>query len=103
MIFYVACHTAPDGLYRCLHEHPTVRDAMDCLVPDGGSFIRAFDAGVYRSLDNPELAEFVKALEEMPWSFRYKAKLPSTFPRPTFKETQRPVLDKGAPRARFGS
>ena len=74
MIFYVACYTAPDGIYRCIHEHPTLRDAMNCLVPDGGSFIRVFDDGVFRSLNNPELIEFVELLEEMPWSFRYKAK-----------------------------
>lgn len=43
---------------------------MDCLVPDGGSFIRAFDAGVFRSLDNRELIDFLQWLPEMPWSSR---------------------------------
>lgn len=72
-IYYIACFTAVDGVYHCGHEHPTVREAMNCIIPDGGSFIRAFDAGVCRSLDNRELIDFLEALEEMPWTFRNKA------------------------------
>jgi hypothetical protein len=50
-----------------------VREAMNCLVPDGGSFIRAHDAGVFRSLTNREFIDFLEALQEMPWSWRNKA------------------------------
>jgi hypothetical protein len=72
-IWYVACCTAHDGVYACEHKHPTVREAMNCIIPDGGSFIRAFDSGVFRSLDNKELIDFLESLREMPWSSRNKA------------------------------
>jgi hypothetical protein len=72
-IRYVACFTADDGVYSCGHLHPSVREAMNCLVPDGGSFIRAYDAGVFRSLTNREFIDFLESLEEMPWSWRSKA------------------------------
>jgi len=67
-IKYVACFTATDGVYACEHLHPTVRDAMNCLVPDGGSFIRAHDAGIFRSLTNQEFIDFLESLPQMPWS-----------------------------------
>lgn len=70
---YVACFSEDDGIYACEHKHPTVRDAMNCLVPDGGSYIRAYDAGVFRSLSNREFIDFLESLEEMPWSSRNKA------------------------------
>jgi hypothetical protein len=73
-IWYAAFYIAADGLYRCDHQHPTVRDAMNCIVPDGGSFIRAFESGAFRSLDYDELLEFVESLQDMPWSHRYKAR-----------------------------
>ena len=69
----VACWTEDDGVYCCGHSHLVVRDAMNCLVPNGGSFIRAFDAGVFRSLTNREFIDFLEALQEMPWSWRNKA------------------------------
>jgi hypothetical protein len=72
-IYYVACFTEDDGIYHCGHQHPTVREAMNCVVPDGGSFVRAVDTGVFRSLDNREFVDFLESLEEMPWSFRNKA------------------------------
>ena len=72
-IKYVACFTEDDGVYACGHFHPTVRAAMNCLVPNGGSFIRAYDAGVFRSLTNREFIDFLESLEEMPWSWRSKA------------------------------
>jgi len=72
-IYYVACFTEDDGIYHCGHKHPTVREAMNCVVPDGGSFVRAVDAGVFRSLDNREFIDFLASLEEMPWSFRNRA------------------------------
>jgi hypothetical protein len=72
-MFYVACFSEDDGIYRCDHFHATVRDAMSCIVPDGGSYIRAYDAGVFRSLSNREFIDFLESLQEMPWSWRNKA------------------------------
>jgi hypothetical protein len=72
-VHYVACRTKDDGIYICGHSHLDVRDAMNCLVPDGGSFIRAYDAGAFRSLTNREFLVFLEALPEMPWSWRKKA------------------------------
>jgi hypothetical protein len=43
---------------------------MNCLVPDGGSFIRACDDGVFRSLNDREFIDFLEELENMPWSWR---------------------------------
>ena len=70
---YVACFTADDGVYSCGHNHKTVREAMDCLVPNGGSFVRAIYAGVSRSLNDREFIDFLEALQEMPWSSKEKA------------------------------
>ena len=72
-ITYVTCFTADDGVYSCGHFHPTVREAMNCLVPNGGSFIRAHDSGTFRSLSNREFIDFLESLEQMPWSWRSKA------------------------------
>jgi hypothetical protein len=70
-VYYVACFTAEDGgVYHCGHTHRTVRSAMNCLIPDGGGFVRAFDKGISRSLDNMELIDFLESLPEMPWSMR---------------------------------
>jgi hypothetical protein len=38
-----------------------------------GVFIRAYDAGVFRSFTNREFIDFTEALQEMPWSWRNKA------------------------------
>ena len=70
MVFYFACFTEDDGVYSCGHSHLTVREAMNCLVPDGGSFIRACDDGVFRSLNDREFIDFLEQLENMPWSWR---------------------------------
>jgi hypothetical protein len=72
-IRYAACFTEDDGVYSCGHLHSSVREAMDCLVPNGGSFIRAFDSGTFRSLTNREFIDFLESLEQMPWSKRSKA------------------------------
>jgi len=72
-IHYVACFTEDDGVYSCGHEHRTVVEAMNCLVPDGGSFIRALEAGVSRQLNPRELIDFLERLPEMPWSARNRA------------------------------
>ena len=71
--WYVACFTQQDGVYSCGHNHRSVRDAMNCLVPDGRSFIRAYDSGAYRSLHQREFIDFLEALPTMPWSCRNKA------------------------------
>ena len=67
-LYYVACFTADEGVYSCGHNHGTVREAMECLIPDGRGFLRAHDNGVFRSLDNQELIDFLESLPEMPWS-----------------------------------
>jgi hypothetical protein len=72
-IRYAACFTEDDGVYSCGHLHLTIREAMNCLVPDGGSFIRAYDSGTFRSLSNREFIDFLESLEQMPWSRRSKA------------------------------
>ncbi|MBZ5509207.1 MAG: hypothetical protein LAO78_27420 [Acidobacteriia bacterium] len=46
---------------------------MNCLVPDGGSFIRAYDYGAFRSLNQGEYFQFELALSRMRWSSRNKA------------------------------
>ena len=71
-MYYVACWTEDDGIYSCGHSHLVVRDAMNCLVPDGRGFIRAFDSGAYRSLHQGEFIDFLEALQTMPWSWRNK-------------------------------
>jgi hypothetical protein len=72
-ISYVACFTQDDGVYSCGHLHPSVREAMNCLVPNGGSFIRAHEAGTFRSLSNREFIDYLESLEQLPWSWRHKA------------------------------
>lgn len=73
---YVACFTEDDGIYSCGHEHESVADAMNCLVPDGRTFIRACEAGVFRSLYQREFIDFLEALKKMPWSWQNKAAPP---------------------------
>lgn len=61
------------AFFSCGHSHLVVREARNCLVPDGGSFMRAYDAGAFRSFTNREFIDFLEALQEMPWSWRNKA------------------------------
>ena len=70
---YVACWTEDDGVYSCGHKHHSIAEAMNCLVPDGGSFIRAYDYGAFRSLNQGEYFQFELALSRMRWSSRNKA------------------------------
>jgi hypothetical protein len=58
LLFYLTCWTEHDGIYSCGHEHLTIRDALECLVPDGKSFIRARDNGRLRSLNDREFSVF---------------------------------------------
>jgi len=64
---YLACRTEADGIVSCGHGHESVAGAMRCLIPDGRSFIRACESGVFRSLTETEFAFFLVALREMPW------------------------------------
>ncbi len=64
---YLACWTEDDGIYSCGHEHESIAEAMKCLVPDGRSFIRACESGVFRSLNEREFVTFLAALSAMPW------------------------------------
>ncbi len=66
-VHYLACWTEDDGIYSCGHEHESIADAMKCLVPDGRSFIRACESGVFRSLNEREFVTFLAALRDMPW------------------------------------
>jgi hypothetical protein len=39
------------------------------LVPDRGNFIRVYETGTFRSLDDQEFLDFLRALRTMPWSW----------------------------------
>jgi len=62
VLHYVACWTEIDGIYSCGHEHLTIADALECLVPDGRTFIRAYDRGALRSLNDAETEVFLEAV-----------------------------------------
>jgi hypothetical protein len=64
---YEICWVGEDGLYGCGHEHPSVADAARHMVPDSGSFLRAFESGVYRPLNDREFIDFLESLGNMPW------------------------------------
>ncbi len=68
---------------------------MNCLVPDGGSFIRAYDAGTFRSLSNREFIDFLESLEQMPWSQRSKAQGSAHSPFPLRKAPNREPPGRG--------
>jgi len=59
VLFYLTCWTEDDGIYSCGHEHLTIGEALECLVPDGKSFIRARDNGRLRSLNEAEFGVFL--------------------------------------------
>jgi hypothetical protein len=67
MVRYATCWVGEDGIYSCGHEHESVADAMQCLIPNGGEFIRACESGVFRSLSEDEVVAFLAALRYMPW------------------------------------
>lgn len=62
--FYLACWTEDDGIYWCGHAHQTVAEALTCLVPDGRSFLRACESGVFRSLNDREFVDFLAAIRD---------------------------------------
>jgi len=70
LLFYLTCWTEYDGIYSCGHEHLTIREALECLVPDGKSFIRARDNGRLRSLNDAELNVFLVELAGVGRRFR---------------------------------
>ena len=61
-LFYVGCWTEGKRIFVCGHEHPTIDEALQCIVPNGRFFIRACDKGVVRSISEKEMAEFLVAL-----------------------------------------
>jgi hypothetical protein len=67
-MYYVVCWTEDDGIYGCEHKHGTIAEAMWCMVPGGGTFIRAVEGGRSRSLNEAEWVEFLIALKSMPWA-----------------------------------
>jgi hypothetical protein len=64
MLYYVVCWTETEGIYSCGHDHLTIPEALGCLVPDGGMFIRVRDQGVLRSLNDLETELFEYALKK---------------------------------------
>lgn len=62
MLFYMVCWTGVEGIYSCGHQHLSLGDALECLVPDGKSFIRASDEGRLRSLNDTEFSAFLSAI-----------------------------------------
>jgi hypothetical protein len=56
---YVVCWTEDDGIYWCGHKHPTIGDAMQCIIPDGRHFVRAWEKGIVRSLNDAEIIIFL--------------------------------------------
>jgi hypothetical protein len=56
--FYMACWTERSGIQVCGHEHPTIREALRCMVPDGRGFLRASDPAGTRSLNEHEMDIF---------------------------------------------
>jgi hypothetical protein len=67
MVRYATCWVGEGGIDSCGHEHESIADAMKCLVPNGGEFIRACESGVFRSLNEGEAVAFLAALRQMPW------------------------------------
>ncbi len=63
---YLVCWVGEDGIYSCGCEHESVAHALKCLSLHDGSFIRACESGVIRSLNNDEFIDFLVALREMP-------------------------------------
>ena len=75
-VHYMACWTEDDGIYCCGHEHRSIAESMNCLVPDGRSFIRARESGASRSLNDGEAGEFLVALQAMPWRSLERSEFP---------------------------
>lgn len=69
-LYYVVCWTEPTGMFSCDHEHLELAGALSCEthIPNGASFIRAIDHGVFRSLNDTEFGYFLVAIRQMPWS-----------------------------------
>jgi len=79
----------------CGHSHLVVRNPDEMPWSRiGGSFIRAYDAGVFRSLTDRESIGFLEALQEMPWSWRNKTQE---------RRTHRPANGGRRVRSRHGS
>jgi hypothetical protein len=64
---YAVCWVEGGSIYSCGHEHESIADAMTCLAPRSGEFIRACESGIYRSLNEREVVTFLTALRDMPW------------------------------------
>jgi hypothetical protein len=66
-VCYLVCRVEDDGVYSCGHEHQSVAEAMKCLDPHNGSFIRACEAGIFRPLNNKEYVYYLEAFRNMSW------------------------------------
>jgi hypothetical protein len=68
-LHYVVCWAGERGaIYGCIHQHATIREALDCLIPNGTNFLRANEEGHYRSLQETEIIEFLRVIQQMPWA-----------------------------------
>jgi hypothetical protein len=63
---YVVCWTEIDGIYWCGHKHATIGDAMSCIIPDGRHFVRAWEHGTTRSLNDAEIIVFLSESWRVP-------------------------------------
>jgi hypothetical protein len=63
---YVVCWTETDGIYWCGHKHETIGDAMQCMIPDGRHFVRAWENGAFRSLNDSEIIIFLSEQWRLP-------------------------------------
>lgn len=61
-VHYVACWTEDAGIVSCGHEHESIAEALECLIPDGRTFLRVRDNGILRSLNDDEFHVFVLEL-----------------------------------------
>jgi hypothetical protein len=60
-IYYSAVWTDSGCLLSCWHEHPTVREAAECIIY-AGAYVLATENGVLRALTVDEEAEFQRAI-----------------------------------------
>jgi hypothetical protein len=60
-IYYFAAWTDSDFLISCWHEHPTIREATECINGAAG-YVVGIEDGVMRALTVDEEAEFQRAI-----------------------------------------
>jgi len=73
---YVVCWTEYDGIYWSGEKYQTIGEAMSHMIPDGRHFVRAYENGIFRSLND---AEIIIYLSEG-WRFRPAQSQPRPWP-----------------------